>query len=175
MNDLERQWAELLSNASKRAVETGRGDIAAYLNLRAGNDAIRRTGIEWLFKTISEIAERTAANVINIKAEREEPHSFQLGNSRMTGSVLRFRLGVRCLSLEAGWTRLPGDGIMRGGSLAAAKITHFGIPKANMDLYLVHSGDSYIWNFQTRDDVRGFFGSQHLAAHFRLFSEYGSL
>lgn len=175
MNDLERQWSELLSNASKRAAETGRGDIADYLNLRAGNDAIRHTGVEWLFKTITDIAEKAAENVVNIKAEREEPHSFQLGNSRMTGSVLRFRLGVRCLSIEAGWTRLPGDGIMRGGSLAAAKITHFGIPKANMDLYLVRSGDAYIWNFQTRDDVRGFFGSQHLAAHFQLFSEYGFL
>jgi hypothetical protein len=175
MNDLERQWAELLSNATKRAAEAGRGDIADYLNLRAGNDAIRQNGIEWLFKTLTDIAERTAERITNISAEREEPHSFQLGNSRMTGAVLRFRLGVRCLTLEAGWTRLPGDGIMRGGSLAAARITHFGIPKANMDLYLVRSGDGYIWNFQTRDDIRGFFGSQHLAAHFELFSEAGFL
>lgn len=175
MNEFERQWSELLSNATRRAAEAERGDIADYLNLRAGNDAIRQTGIEWLFKTITDIAEKAGERINNIKAERQEPHSFQLGNSRMTGAVLRFRLGVRCLSVEAGWTRLPGDGIMRGGAMAAAKITHFGIPKANMDLYLVRSGDSYVWNFQTRDDIRGFFGSQHLSAHFQLFAEYGSL
>ena len=175
MNDFERQWSELLRNATTRAAAAGRDDIADYLDLRAGNDAIRQTGIEWLFTTLTGIAEKAAEDIRNIKTEREEPYSFKIGNSRMTGAVLRFRLGVRCLSVEAGWTRLPGDGIMRGGSLAVARITHFGIPKANMDLYLVRSGESYIWNFQTRDNVRGFFGSRHLAAHFQLFSEYGFL
>ena len=175
MNEFERQWSELLKNATKLAAETGRDDIAEYLSLRANNDTIRKTGIEWIFDTLSGLVSKADQNGYLLKVEREDPYSFKLGNSNLTGSVLRIRQGVRCLSVEAGWTRAPGDGIMRGGSLAAAKIRHFGIPKASMDIYLVRSDDTYIWNFQTRDDLRGYFGSEHLAAHFQLFSESGIL
>lgn len=171
MNDFERQWSEMLSNATKLAAQTGREDIAEYLSLRATNDTIRKTGIEWITDILTELSAKANRNGRSLTIERDEPYSFKLGNSNLTGSVLRLRHGVRCLSVEAGWTRAPGDGIMRGGALAAGKITHFGIPKANMDIYLVRSGEAYIWNFQTRDDIRGFFGSEHLAAHFQLFSE----
>lgn len=165
----------MLKNATKLAAETGRDDIAEYLSLRATNDTIRKTGIEWIFDTLSGFAEKAGQNGHLLKIEREEPYSFRFGNSNLTGSVLRIRQGVRCLSIEAGWTRVPGDGIMSGGSMAAAKIGHFGIPKANMDLYLVRSGEAYLWNFQTRNGERGYFGSQHLSAHFQLFSESGFL
>lgn len=175
MNEFERQWSELLKNATKLAAETGRDDIAEYLSLRASNDTIRKTGIEWIFEMLTAFVAKADQNGYSLKAEREEPYSFRLGSSNLTGSVLRIRQGVRCLSVEAGWTRAPGDGIMRGGALAAGKISHFGIPKANMEIYLVRSGDAYIWNFQTRNDLRGYFGSEHLAAHFRLFSESGIL
>lgn len=173
MNEFEQQWSELLKNATKLAAETGRDDIAEYLSLRASNDTIRKTGVDWIFDTLTDLAAKANRNGHLLTTEREEPFSFLLGSSNLTGSILRIRHGVRCLSVEAGWTRAPGDGIMRGGSLAAAKISHFGIPKANMDLYLVRSGEAHIWNFQTRDDIRGYFGSEHLAAHFQLFSESG--
>jgi len=175
MNEFERQWSELLKNATKLAAETGRDDIAEYLSLRSNNDTIRKTGIEWLFEILTGFVSKADKDGYFLKVEREEPYSFKLENSNLTGSVLRIRQGVRCLSVEAGWTRAPGDGIMRGGSLAAAKISHFGIPKANMELYLVRFEDTYIWNFQTRDGLRGYFGSEHLAAHFQLFSESGIL
>ncbi len=80
-----------------------------------------------------------------IEIEHVEPHKFKVGNSTMVGSVINIRLGVRCISVEAGWVRSPGDGIMRGGTLANAAIRHFGIPKARTDLKLVHSDTFPRW------------------------------
>ena len=55
--------------------------------------------------------------------ENENPHNFRLRGANLVGSLLRVRQGVRCLTVEAGWTRTPNDGFMRGGALAIARIT----------------------------------------------------
>ncbi len=60
-----------------------------------------------------------------ITIENENSHQFAFGNANPAGSLLRFRQGVRCLTVEAGWTRTPTDGFMRGGALAVAKISYF--------------------------------------------------
>jgi len=44
--------------------------------------------------------------------------------------------------LEAGWPRTPADGIVPGGGLARARISHFGDAKANDELILVYEPDS---------------------------------
>ena len=63
----------------------------------------------------------------------------------MVGSLVRVRFGIRSLTVEAGWTRLPSHGFMRGGALAAARLTHFGLPKSGSELELIKSGATAIW------------------------------
>ena len=57
----------------------------------------------------------------------------------MVGRLLTLSSGVRQLHIEAGWPRVPRDGVVRGGGLARANIRHFGIKDANESLLLVTS------------------------------------
>jgi len=97
--------------------------------------------------------------------ERVEPHNFARGSSNMVGSLLEIRLGVRCLSVEAGWARTPSDGIMRHGALAFARITHFGMPKQDSEFRLVHAETLPYW-LANDDSV---IDSSHLSGHFDTF------
>ncbi len=137
MTELDRIWSKMLEDALPDAS----GDVAEYLRLKATNDAIRAAGVGWLFDTMIEIAGRKMRSRPHLNIERVEPHSFKYGNSNMVGRLALFRLGVRCLTIEAGWVRTPLDGIMRKGSLAVARISHFGKPKHGSELRFVH-GDS---------------------------------
>src|SRR4051812_28331845 len=129
MTELDQLWSQMLEKAAANAVHSGNREIADYLHLKAANDAIRAVGVGWLIDTIIQIAGHAVRQHPAITIEREEPHNFARGNSNMVGSLVRVRHGVRCLTAEAGWTRTPGDGIMTGGALAFARITHFGLPK----------------------------------------------
>jgi hypothetical protein len=73
------------------------------------------------------------------------------------------------LSVEAGWTRTPADGFMRGGALACALITHFGISKANDELILVRNENVPSWFSVAQDGKRSLFDSKNLQHHFRVF------
>ncbi|MEO7540211.1 MAG: hypothetical protein ABIV21_09290 [Pyrinomonadaceae bacterium] len=144
MPELDQIWAQMLARAQTGAVAAGRDHVAEYLRLKASNDAIRRTGVSWLLDTFIDIA--TSLRVPHVPLiDREEPHSFSLGSSNMVGTRLNIRHGVRCLSVEAGWARSPSDGIMTGGSLAHACISHFGIPRENRELRLVHADTLPQW------------------------------
>ena len=161
MTELDQVWSRMLDEATARAKHSGRTDVAEYLRLRATNDAIRTRGVGWLFDTFVEIANPSHG----ITIERDEPHNFARGSSNMVGSRIQVRHGVRCLSVEAGWARTPSDGIMRGGSLAFARITHFGMPKAGAELRLVHA--ETLPNWLTDDD--SIIDSGELKRHFDLF------
>ena len=139
MTELDHVWSEMLSKAAAKAVTSGQLDIADYLRLKAANDAIRTIGVGWLLETIVEIAGHGVRRNATLIIEREEPHNFSHGNSNIVGSLINIRHGVRCLTVEAGWTRTPRDGIMRGGALAFARITHFGFPKIGAELRLVRT------------------------------------
>jgi hypothetical protein len=145
MNELDEIWSAKLSNAIENARTSGRGDLADYLSLKAANDAIRQSEIDMLFQHFIELA-LSAENVEkNIRVEREAPHSFVHRNANMKGSLLRLTRGVRCLTLEAGWTKAPSDGFMRLGALAFARITHFGMPEKNVELVLKPNDGSNLW------------------------------
>lgn len=141
MTELDRVWSKMIEDALPNAS----GDVAEYLRLKATNDAIRRLGVGWLFDTIIEIAGRKMRARPHLNIELIEPHSFKHGNSNMVGRLASFRLGVRCLTVEAGWARTPSDGIMRDGSLAVARITHFGKPKHSSELRFVHGNELPNW------------------------------
>ena len=164
MTELDQVWSEMLNKAAANAVHSGQSDIAEYLRLKAANDTIRRIGVKWLMDTALEIAGQAVRRNAAITIEREEPHNFAHGNSNIVGTLLRIRYGVRCLTLEAGWTRTPGDGIMKNGSLALAGIRHFGLPNKGAQLRLVHSESLPLWLDQQDNIV----GSKALQLHFDL-------
>jgi hypothetical protein len=145
MTELDQVWSQMLAEAGVKADEQGHRHIVEYLRLRATNDAIRSRGVAWLIDAFIEIATDAQRDSPNISIERVEPHSFAHGNSTMVGTQLVVRHGVRCLTLEAGWARIPSHGIMRNGALAVANIVHFGLPKAGAAISLVHGDDLPQW------------------------------
>jgi len=169
MNELEQVWARMINEAMSKARAGGRGDVVEYLQLKATNDAIRAASVKWLFDSMLEIAAEANRKNAAITIENENPHRFALGNAQLVGSLLRFRQGVRCLTLEAGWTRTPTDGFMRGGALACARISHFGISKVNVELVLIRENDLPSWFSIEKDGKRSLFDSKNLQNHFRVF------
>ncbi|NJM54320.1 MAG: hypothetical protein HC846_13625 [Blastocatellia bacterium] len=136
MNELDEVWLQIMTQAQAQARADGRSDVADYLALKANNDSLRSTSCQWLLDSFLELSEEVNRKGIRLEIETENPHRFAVGHSTMVGSLLRFRYGVRCLTIETGWTRTPADGFMRGGSLAYAKISHFGMSKSNAELFI---------------------------------------
>ncbi len=169
MNELDEVWSKMLSRAIENANAAGQSDVADYLNLKAANDAIRQTSVGWLFDTLIEIAGQANRSNSSISIEREDPHRFAYGGSNMAGSLLRLRQGVRCLTLEAGWTRTPADGFMRGGALAVARIMHLGISKANVELLLQRSNGLPVWNTLKDEKPADIVRLETLREQFRIF------
>jgi hypothetical protein len=166
MFELEEMWAQKLEEAIVAARAAGRADIAEFLTLKATNDAVRQTGVEWLFGAILE----NALLVPQIKIENETAHRFVMNGATMVGALLRLRLGVRCLTVEAGWTRAPGDGFMRGGALAAARLAHFGMARENAELLLVRRGtEAPNWFAAGENGERALFDTAQVNRHFRVF------
>ena len=169
MNELDEVWAQMIQRALANANAGGRTDIAQYLLLKAGNDSIRSTASRWLFDSFLELSAEADKKGIKLEIESEEPHRFSIETSTMVGSLLRFRYGVRCLTIETGWTRTPGDGFMRGNSLAHAKISHFGMSKKNDDLVLIRfKQENPFWAKIDKNETRIEITSQHLRDHFQI-------
>jgi hypothetical protein len=162
MTELDQVWSRLLEETATNAHINGRGHIAEYLKLKATNDAIRAAGIGWLFDTLIEIAGGEQGRHRNLTIERAEPHRFDCGNSTMVGSLLSIREGVRCLTTEAGWARVPSDGVMQKGALAYGRVNHFGIPKAGVEIRLVLSDPMPEWRSENGDVVDSSFLRQHV-------------
>jgi hypothetical protein len=169
MNELDELWAQKLAEAAENARVSGRHDIADYLELKAANDAIRRTAIGWLVDSMIQIAAEANRTFSGIAIEREDPYNFSLRGANLVGSMLRVRQGVRCMTLEAGWTRTPADGFIRGGALAVARIVHFGMPKANAELALIKRAETPAWMRVGEDNKMTEFHSDGLLEHFRVF------
>ncbi len=169
MNELEQVWTQKLSEARVKAQNSGREDVAEYLALRATNDMIRQTSVAWLFDSLLEIAAEANRSGANVIIETENSHRFQFGNSSLAGSLLSLRQGVRCLSVEAGWTRTPADGFMRGGALAVARLAHFGISKHNAELFLVSEKNTPSWFSVDKNGKRDLFDAKNLQRHFGIF------
>ena len=155
MSELEAEWARRLAEAEQHAQASGRGDVADYLALRALNDMARNTGVEWLLAAFTAQAGEANRAGAGIRLAETDAHSFRVGNSTMVGRRLMLNVGVRVLTVEAGWPRTPRDGIVRGGGLASARIMHFGNPSANDELLLMQkAGDALRWMILDPEGVR---------------------
>lgn len=151
------------------ARDSGRHDVADYLDLKARNDALRNAGVRWLFESLIGIAGEATRRSAAITIDREEPHNFPHRGANIAGYMLVFRLGVRYLTVEAGWTRTPGDGFMRGGALAVAKISHFGITKMNVELHLKPRESGPGWVAYDADEALIEADERFLRQHFSVF------
>lgn len=170
MSELDRLWSQMLDEAMASARASGRHDVADYLDLKARNDALRNAGVRWLFESLIGIAGEATRQHTAITIDRDDPHNFAHRGANIAGSRLTFRLGVRCLSVEAGWTRTPADGFMRGGALAIAKISHFGIAKMNTELMLKPAESAPGWTAYYADGVSVAADEAFLRQHFAVFT-----
>lgn len=141
LSELDAEWARRVEEAERRARSAGRGDVAAYLNLRASNDAARSVGCAWLVETFQQIAGEANRAGSSLTVSLEDAHRFRVGNSTMVGRRLTLRAGVRSVTVEAGWPRSPRDGVVRGNGLARARVSHFGDRAAGEELLLVRGED----------------------------------
>jgi hypothetical protein len=170
MNELNEFWANSINEAVNQARAEGRNDVADYLSLKATNDEIRAASCRWLFESLLEIAHETMRKGLNLQIENENPYRFEMNKATMVGSLLEFKFGIRRLTAEAGWTRTPQDGFMRGGALAFARLVHFGQAKYNAELLLVRNNDfAPQWFAVDRAGSRTSFDSNNLREHFRIF------
>lgn len=168
MNELEENWADFVREAGSRRAENS--DIADYLRLRETNDHARRIGIEWLLDAFLQVAAEANRRGIGIVIEKKDAHSFAVGAATMQGSLVRLGLGVRSVTIEAGSPRSPQDGFVRAGGLACARISHFGLSKANEDLLLIRSEQSApVWVTVQENDFRRQFDIPRLKHHFETF------
>jgi hypothetical protein len=113
------------------------GGAADYLALRAANDRVRERGVGGLVDAFTALAGEANRRGASVTLARTESHRFRVGNSTMVGPRVVLARGVRSLTVEAGWPRAPGDGIVRGGGLACARVTHFGDRASGEELLLV--------------------------------------
>jgi hypothetical protein len=139
VTELDDAWELALAEAKRRAHAAGRADIADYLTLRAKNDLLRRTGIDWLLSSLTTLAGEANRRGAAIQIEHQDSHRFKVGSATMVGERVTLRNGVRALTVESGWPRTPRDGFIRGGGLACAHIKHFGRQRRNAQLTLAHS------------------------------------
>jgi hypothetical protein len=165
MSEIDQIWTKLLDEASLKALESGRSDIADYLRLKLANDTIRRSGVEWLSETMIGLASEAQRKFPSLRIDRISPHAFTSGTSTMVGSMIQMQYGVRCLSIEAGWVRSPSDGIMRNGGLAQARIKHFGMATSDAEYWLVRGHSLPVWIDKAGDEV----STSDLRSHLGLF------
>jgi hypothetical protein len=170
MNELDEFWAEALEEMKRRATGAGRGDVADYLTLKSRNDSLRAASAKWLFETFAEAAREATSVGGETKMETNSPHRFDHNRASCVGSMLSFSRGVRLLTVEAGWTRTPSDGFMRGGALAAARVIHFGMGKYNADLMLTSADvGAPVWLEVDKTGKKRVFDSSSIREHVRIF------
>lgn len=169
MTELDQMWDMMLTRAREAAGSSRRSDVLDYLDLRVRNDALRRTGVEWITTAIFEVTAGPEFALITI--DREEPHNFQYRGANLSGSLLKLRQGVRCLTIEAGWTRVPGDGFMRGGALAVARFTHFGRKEHGNEIILKQKDDGPVWVVNNENDTGSAIDSSFIARHIQILIE----
>ena len=169
MDELNEVWEQLIAEAAQNPQNIEQAGLAEYIAVKSANDAIRETAVRSLLDKMRGAAEHANQKNANITIESADPHRFSIDKMHLGGYLLRFRQGIRTMSVEAGWTRAPADGFMRGNALAVARITHFGIPRENAELHLVRYEDRPQWFTITKLGLRVSFEVQDMIRHFQIF------
>lgn len=169
MSGLDEAYTRDIDRAVEEAKDAGRFDLAEYFTLRATNDAVREKGVAWLFDTLEKLVSAFNDHGARIGVLRKEKHRFKFGNSTLSGTAITLSHGLRQLTLEAGWTQSTGDGIMRGGALVCAKITHFGFGKQNEELLLLRVDGIPQWYTRVGERDLAAFNVRSFKRHFEVF------
>ena len=166
MSSFDEEYEQRLAEAQRRAGKRGRDDVLDYLSVRASNDRLRSGGVAWLFDSFTALAGELNRAGAGLTVARTESHRFRVGHSTMVGTQLVIRNGIRALTVEAGWPRTPGDGIVRGGGLASANIGHFGDTRAGEELLLVPDAQADArWFVIEKTGLRTELRPEHLRRH----------
>ncbi|MCA1592967.1 MAG: hypothetical protein LC754_10015 [Acidobacteria bacterium] len=164
MSEFDAEYERLVAEARGRT--RGRNDVLDYLDLRATNDALRTGGVEWLLQTFTALAGEANRAGACLTFTRADAHRFRVGNSTMVGEQLVLRVGVRSLTVEAGWPRTPRDGIVGGGGLACAQVSHFGNRAAGEEILLVASESGAArWLVLDKTSTRSEFSEESARRH----------
>ena len=169
MNALNEVWEQLIAEAAKNPQNIEQAGLAEFLAVKTANDALRETSVRWLLDTMRNAAEHANLKQANITIESADSHRFSMEKMHLAGAMIKFRQGIRCMTVEAGWTRTPSDGFMRGNALAVARITHFGISQENAELHLIKYEDRPQWFTVTKIGLRLSFEITDLIRHFQIF------
>jgi hypothetical protein len=166
LSELEEHWTNALAEAERRARAMGRQDIAEYVALRSTNDRVRRTAVDWLLTTFSELAADENRKGASLQIDQIDAHRFRIGQATMVGRLLTLRFGARSLQIEAGWPRTAPDGFIRGGGFACAHIKHVGRPNLSDELLLRQSaGKAPHWEILKKTGERVVLTSERIAIH----------
>src|SRR5919198_220254 len=162
-----RRGASVAAARTERAKRrTGVGRIRRRLRARAGRGAAARArGVELLLGAFTALAGELNRAGAGVALSRADAHRFRVGHSTMVGSRLTLTRGLRSLTVEAGWPRAPRDGVVRGGGLASARVSHFGAPKAGEDLLLLAAGDEPRWFVLAETGARAELLEHHVRRH----------
>lgn len=145
MVEISEFWSEFVGERTAFDGKSRSRLFADFAALKTTNDEIRNRAVEWLIASFVELAAHANRHNVAVETERKEPHNFTAYGANMVGVKTSFRHGIRCLTVEAGWTRLPSDGFMRGGALAVAHVRHFGLRERSADLALLKNGEKSAW------------------------------
>ncbi len=118
MSELDEAWELALAEAKRRAHAAGRVDIAQYLALRAQNDLLRRTAIDWLVDTLTAFAADANRRGAAIQIELSDAHHFRVGPATMVGTKLTLRHGVRA----AGYLTMAASTVAKIGNSCVRRV-----------------------------------------------------
>ena len=162
----EEFWHRLLDEEIARGTVTAEGVFEDYLAVRGANNEIRDSATEWLFRSFDELAERLRLQAFECSVERSDESQFNFLGATLTGPAIFFSHGVKRLSCEVGSIKAPGHGIIKGGGVAVARISHFGMPEKEQFLRLSVGEGSARWTVES-ERLRQF-DAYDLMAHFRI-------
>jgi hypothetical protein len=166
LGGFDEDYERKVQEARERASGGGRSEVLDYLDLKAANDAARTRAVEWLLEAFTGAAGELNRAGAGLTLARTDAHRFRVGNSTMVGTRLVLRRGVRALTVEAGWPRAPRDGIVRGGGLASATISHFGDARAGQEFLLVPDTQTEArWFVLETTNARTELRPEHLRRH----------
>lgn len=169
MHDFDDLWQDLMESETPLPGSLAPGLMNEYLDLKNNNDAIRNKESARFVSLFTKVVSEANRRGLKIITEKVEPHRFPMLDAIMAGFLLRFRHGLRCLEIETGWTKTPGDGFMRGNALVCAKISHFGRARENQELALIREEGAPRWFSVDGERRLSPFGVEGLRRHFEVF------
>lgn len=166
MTTSEEFWLKLLDEQIALGNVSADGVFQDYLTVRGVNNEMRGNATEWLFKSFEYTALRLTSDGFALSPDCAELSSFSFSGATLSGPSIAFPFGVRKLTCEVGSIKAPGDGIIKGGGIAIARISHFGMPEKEQFLRLVIGEETARWVVDS--DRSRSFDLYDVIGHFRI-------